>query len=190
MSSKKKCSVIESQLLEYFSNPSDEIPAEIQQHLASCKLCNSEFENMSKAMTIIKEASIESIEVPDYLLNNIETMLDNTEQAMVHNPVSSGTRNRLMIEYTYISILAISVWLTLALGQPMAIAWLSTNGFELSEPILREYGLFILFFLIGGFTALISSPLLIRQEKNKLSESERPTAFKRFFSSYLNLFVC
>lgn len=190
MNNQKKCSKIESQLIEYFSNVPDEIPFEIKSHIETCETCKIEFQGMQQALTILNDNNMHAIDVPDHLLISIESQLEEVEQARVHESIFSGTRNILMMEYTYISLLAITVWVALLLGQPLVVSWLQTYGLSSSEPILNDYGLFILFFIVGGFIALISSPLLIKMECDTQTDSRSQSLFKRFFSSNLSIFFC
>lgn len=189
MNKKPECVELQSRLVEYFSDPPKKVPEEILEHLSHCPRCQEEFEQTRLTLLSLREEANEILVLPDHLLTRIETRLDQTPQA--HRPVRKSTkqRNILILQYAYLSTMAIFIWLSLMLIQPIFNDWLLANELSVNLPLIAEYGLFILFFAAGGVFAAISSPLIIRNSKANLPTGEKTGIFRRLFSG-LRLFAC
>ncbi|MFZ5949194.1 MAG: hypothetical protein ACOYXC_00695 [Candidatus Rifleibacteriota bacterium] len=189
MNRKPECVEMQSRLVEHFSEPPGEVPEDIARHLANCDICRNDFEQMQQALETIR-SDREIVEaVPVHLLAAIETEINQTPQLERQFVKSSLQRNLLILQYSYLASMAVIIWLSIMLIQPIFNDWLSANQLPITLPLLAEYGLFILFFAAGGIFAAISSPLIIQNRKANLPGHEKVSLFRRFFSG-LRMFAC
>jgi hypothetical protein len=190
MNKKEKCLIIQSQMADYFGNQPERLPDDLAEHLKTCSDCKIEFDALSATLDQVKSIELTEEVVPDHLLSSIENQLDSTEQIRVFDPNFVWARNKLMLQYAYLAGLAVTIWVSLLIGQPMFINWLTAQGLMINHQIFLDYGLFITFFGIGGFAALLSTPLLLGNNKKLDPPAKKNGFFKRFFSGNLRLFAC
>jgi hypothetical protein len=189
MNRNNECVELQSRMIEHFSDTKKPLPDEVKKHLEVCSECRKEYEQMHKALTLLHESSGKLEQVPEHLFAEIEFRLDTVDQFKPSYVSSNKSRNLLILQYSYLATMAIIIWFSLLLTQPMFNNWLET--LELIEllPVVQEYSLFILFFAVGGLFALISSPLIIKTKINKEAGPARGF-LRRMFSSGLRIFAC
>ena len=190
MNKKPECVELQSHMVEYFSEPSVDVPAEIRDHLQSCKDCKAEFEQICQTLEMLEKDRAIFEEVPAHLLSEIESKIEDTPQ--LHGSVlkSSRQRNLMILQYSYLSAMAVIIWMSILMYQPLFNDWLLANELMTYLPVLlAEYGLFALFFAAGGIFAAISSPLIIKSTRISLHVPEKSGFFRRLFSG-LRLFAC
>jgi hypothetical protein len=190
MNKKEKCLKIQSQMADYFGNQPERLPDDLAEHLKICSDCKVEFDALSATLDQVKAIEFAPEEVPAHLLDSIENQLDSTEQVGVFDPNFVWSRNRLMLQYAYVAGLAVTIWISLLIGQPMFITWLKAQGLMINHHLFVDYGLFIMFFGIGGFAALLSTPLLLKNNKKLETPTKKNGFIKRFLSGNLRLFAC
>lgn len=189
MNRKPECVQLQSRLVDFFSDPAEPVPEEISQHLNQCEQCRIEFEQMKEALELVKQGETVMETVPEHLLAQINDKLGHTAQMPKPVLTSNHQRNMLILQYSYLSLMAVIIWFSIMLIQPLFNNWLQNNELVMSMPILAEYGLFIFFFAAGGIFAAISSPLLIRKTNANLPVGEKSSYFRRLFSG-LSIFAC
>ncbi len=189
MNKKPECVELQSRLVEYFSDPPGQIPEEIESHLKQCATCRIEFEQTCHALELLKENAAEPEPVPEHLYAQLEAKIERCPQA--YRPASQSTwqRNVLILQYSYLATMAVIIWFSLMLGQPLLNDWLVANDLLVSLPILAEYGIFILFFAVGGVFAAVSSPLIIRNNRPFSVNSTKAGFLRRLFAG-LRMFAC
>ncbi|NLI76842.1 MAG: zf-HC2 domain-containing protein [Candidatus Riflebacteria bacterium] len=74
-------------------------------------------------------------------------------------PLSLGWR---LVNYSYLLVLAICLYAGLASWQPHFLEVAGLVGLPVDSWLVAEYGIFLLFYAVGGFTALLAAPLLIK----------------------------
>jgi hypothetical protein len=190
MNRKPECVELQSRMVEYFSEPTEVLPQEIERHIESCPDCQLEFKQMQQTLHLIQDAAKLPEEVPEQLLEQIEAKLDTVKQLKPEYAQSNKARNILILQYSYLASMAVIIWLTLLLTQPIFNSWLAINEFACSMPVLEDYSLFIAFFIAGGIFALISSPLIIKTSDRQTLSKKKSGFFRRIFSSGLRLFAC
>lgn len=190
MNKKTECVELQSRMLEFFANPQADVPEGIETHLETCPECKLEFTQMTQALELIKDSADLYEDVPEALLESVEAKLESTEQLKPALKKSNKSRNILILQYSYLSSMAVIIWLSILLIQPMFISWLAENGLTSASPILVEYGLFLAFFATGGLFALISSPLIIKTARKHSRIEKKYGFFRRLFSSGLRIFAC
>lgn len=190
MNKKPECVDLQSRMVEYFSSPPDKLPEDIERHLTTCPECKLEFTQMNEALLLIRDSANRYEEVPEHLLASIEAELDHTEQLRPVVRKSNQARNILILQYSYLASMAVIIWLSILLIQPMFASWLTANDLISASPFLDEYGLFLAFFAAGGIFALISSPLIIKTAARNSGPDKKYGFFRRLFSSGLRMFAC
>lgn len=190
MNKKPECVEFESRLVDYFSNPPPSVPGDIAEHLAGCELCKNEFIEMQKVLELVVSEKQSCESVPEHLLAGIEARIDAEPQKQpgrIRN--KNRQRNIMILQYSYLASMAVIIWMSLLLIQPLFNDWLTANELLPAISIVAEYGLFLLFFAAGGLFAAISSPLIIKNSRANLPEPGKTTVFRRLFGS-LRLFAC
>lgn len=190
MTRKPECVELQSRMVEFFSDQSDQVPPEIEKHLATCPECQLEFAQLRQVLHELRENATLSETVPEHLLSAVESRLDATEQVKPADRKSTKARNVLILQYSYLASLTVIIWLTLLHAQPMLNSWLTANNLLSALPVVDEYGLFLAFFAAGGIFALISSPLIIKTSTTRPDAGKRGGFFTRLFSGGLRIFAC
>jgi len=191
MKKSPECVELQSCMLEYFSNPDDLLLKEIDKHLLKCAICKKEFEELKHTLTELEKSAADCSEnVPDGLLASIEDRLDSVEQVHRSEQSEIRVRSALMLQYSYLTLMSVIIWLTLLFAQPFLSEWLSHRSLLTAVPLIDEYGLFMVFFVIGGLFALLSSPILIRTALKQGSAEKSEKFFTRFFSTGIRFFAC
>ena len=189
MNKKPECVELQSRLVEYFSDPPEQVPEEIECHLKNCEACRIEFEQTRHALELLKEDASAVAAVPEHLFAQIEERIEQCPQAFRPASKSTWQRNILILQYSYLATMAVIIWFSLMLGQPILNDWLIANELLVSLPLLAEYGIFILFFAVGGIFAAVSSPLIIRNNRPFTVNSTRAGFLRRLFTG-LRMFAC
>ena len=190
MKRKTECIELQSRMVEYFADPPRQIPDVIEKHLSECEECRLEFMQMQQVMTHLTDASCVCEAVPTHLLDVVESRLDSVEQLRPAVRNYSRARNMLILQYSYLSVMAIIIWLSLMLIQPMLTGWLAENELASSLVFLNEYGLFLMFFVAGGLFALVSSPLIIKTALRQPAGEKKFNLLRRLFSVGMRTFAC
>ncbi len=74
-------------------------------------------------------------------------------------PLSLGWR---LVNYSYLLVLAICLYAGLASCQPHFLEAAALLGLPVDSWLVADYGIFLLFYAVGGFSALLAAPLLIK----------------------------
>ncbi len=190
MNKKHECAELQSRMIDHFSESDAPLEPEVKAHLAACPGCKQEYEQMQTTLQLIHIGADEPTELPDHLLGEIEERLDSVPQLKPEFTSSHQKRNMLILQYSYLATLAIIIWFSLLLSQPLFNNWLEAYEVVNKLPILQDYSLFIAFFAAGGLFALISSPLIIKTTIDYDAKPGRGGILRRIFSGSLRLFAC
>lgn len=191
MKKNPECVELQSRMLEYFSNPDDSVRIEIELHSQNCEVCQKEFNELKLTLAELhNSASSDMTVVPEHLLSSIESNLDSTGQLQKPEQMVSRIRNTLMLQYSYLMFMSVVIWLTLLYAQPFMNDWLKNQSLLTAVPLIDEYGLFILFFAVGGLFAMLSSPLIIRTALKKGPDDNVEKFSFRSFTSGIRFFAC
>lgn len=186
-----ECVELQSRMLDYFSEADASALCEIEKHCQNCQICAAEFEQINSALTRLQTSS-ENLNdaVPGHLLAVIEARLDSVEQFRPAESEEISIRSALMLQYSFLSLMAVIIWLTLLFAQPFISELMSTHSLLTAIPLIDEYGLFMVFFIAGGLFAMLSSPILIRSALKKDSDEKNQKLSTRFFSTGIRFFAC
>jgi len=189
MKRKTECVELQSRMVEYFADPPRQVPDAIAAHLKECEECRNEFEQMQQVMEHLEKASTIDEALPAHLLSAVESRLDTVTQLRpaVRN---SRARNMLILQYSYLAAMAVIIWLSLMLIQPLLTGWLAENELVSSMAFLNDYGLFLMFFVAGGLFALVSSPLIIKTALRQPDGEKKFNLLRRLFSVGMRTFAC
>ncbi len=140
--------------------------AVLEAHLRDCPACRAEYDASLEVLGRLREAAGPDPAVPDELWETLERRLaDQPQEAPRRMAAASDSQLGLALaQYAYIVLLGMGIWVALVMGQPlftelaMKCRWLSDHW------LILEYGLFILFFSLGGFVAILAAPILIHVE--------------------------
>ncbi|MBU1106202.1 MAG: hypothetical protein KKB51_05990 [Candidatus Riflebacteria bacterium] len=190
MKKKTECVELQSRMVEYFASPTEQIPDEIEAHLKGCAECRLEFTQLSQVLKSIEDSAEVYEVVPEHLRIAIEAELDSVQQLIPAVSRPNKVRNLLILQYSYLASMAVIIWLSLLLIQPMLTVWLVENGMVSSFAVLDDYSLFIAFFAAGGIFALISSPLLIKTAMRRSTDEKKFSLLRRLFSFGNRTFAC
>ncbi|PKL46313.1 MAG: hypothetical protein CVV42_16835 [Candidatus Riflebacteria bacterium HGW-Riflebacteria-2] len=190
MKRKTECVELQSRMVEYFADPPRQIPAAIAEHLKDCEECQLEFAQMQKVLTHLEDASEIYEAVPEHLFSGVESQLDSVQQLRPAIQSAGRIRNLLILQYSYLSAMAVIIWLSLLLVQPMLTGWLAENELVSSLAFLNDYGLFLIFFAAGGLFAMISSPLIIKTALRQPAGEKKFNLLRRLFSVGMRTFAC
>jgi hypothetical protein len=190
MKNKNECVELQSRMVEYFAGPPERVPEAIEQHLADCEECRLEFSQLNQVLGGIKESADKYEQVPEHLFDAVEARLDATEQLRPAVNRLPRLRNQLILQYSYLATMAVIIWLTLLLAQPVLTGWLIENDMMSSFVILDDYGVFIAFFITGGIFAMICAPLLIKTAMRRSDSGKKFNFLRWLFSAGLRTFAC
>ena len=190
MKKKTECVELQSRMVDYFASPTEQIPVEIEAHLKDCAECRLEFTQLSQVLKSIEDSAEDYDVVPEHLLSEIEAELDSVQQLRPAVNRPNQIRNLLILQYSYLASMAVIIWLSLLLVQPMLTGWLIENGMVSSFAVLDDYSLFIAFFAAGGIFALVSSPLLIKTSLRSSTGDRKFSLLRRLFSFGVRTFAC
>lgn len=166
MIEKPSCTDIKGFMAEALSADVPRPCAVLDAHLRDCPACRAEYDASLALLGRLREAAGSDPVVPDALWNDIERRLDDQPQELPRR-LAAASESQLglaLAQYAYIVLLGMGIWVSLAMGQPfftevaMKCQWLPDNW------LVLEYGLFILFFSLGGFVAILAAPILIHAE--------------------------
>ncbi len=190
MKRKTECVELQSRMVEYFADPPQQMPDAIASHLRECQDCRLEFDQMRQVMEHLESAASVDEAVPVHLLAGVESRLDSVQQLRPAVRSVGRTRNMLILQYSFLSAMAVVIWLALMLVQPMLTGWLADNQLISSLAFLNEYGLFLLFFAAGGLFAMVSSPLIIKTALRQPDGEKKFNLLRRLFSFGMRTFAC
>ncbi|PKL43168.1 MAG: hypothetical protein CVV41_10640 [Candidatus Riflebacteria bacterium HGW-Riflebacteria-1] len=190
MKKKTECVELQSRMVEYFANPPTQVPDEMASHVRDCAECHREFAELQQVLKGIHDSAEVYEAVPQHLLAAVETRLDSVQQLRPAVQSQPRERNLLILQYSYLASLAVIIWLSMMLIQPMLTVWLSENGLVSSFTVLDEYGLFLAFFAAGGLFAMISSPLIIKTAVRRSNNEKKFSILRWLFSTSIRTFAC
>ncbi|NLF95271.1 MAG: hypothetical protein GX569_00950 [Candidatus Riflebacteria bacterium] len=190
MKRKTECVELQSRMVEYFADPPQQLPVDIAAHLKDCETCQLEFAQMQQVLAKLEAGAGDYEAVPEHLLAGIENRLDSVQQLKPAVRSVGRTRNLLILQYSFLSAMAVIIWLALMLVQPMLTGWLAENELISSLAFLNEYGLFLIFFAAGGLFAMVSSPLIIKTALRQPDGEKKFNLLRRLFSFGMRTFAC
>jgi len=140
--------------------------AALEAHLQECPACRAEYDGSLELLGRLRATAGPDPAVPDELWETLERRLSDQPQEVPRRmaATSDSQLGLALAQYAYIVLLGMGIWVSLVMGQPlfteaaMKCRWLSDNW------LILEYGLFILFFSLGGFVAILAAPILIHVE--------------------------
>lgn len=140
--------------------------AVLEAHLRDCPNCRAEYDASLELLGRLRETAGPDPAVPDELWETLERRLADQPQEPPRRMVaaSDSQLGLALAQYAYIVLVGMGIWVSLVMGQPLftevalKYRWLSDNW------LILEYGLFILFFSLGGFVAILAAPILIHVE--------------------------
>ena len=190
MKKKTECVELQSRMVEYFASPPVQVPDEMERHFIDCAECRREFAELQQVLKGIHDSAEIYEAVPQHLLATVEDRLDSVQQLRPAVQSQPRERNLLILQYSYLASLAVIIWLSLMMVQPMLTVWLSENGLVSSFAVLDDYGLFLAFFAAGGLFAMISSPLIIKTAVRRSRNEKKFSILRWLFSTGIRTFAC
>ncbi|MBF0501869.1 MAG: hypothetical protein HQM09_17155 [Candidatus Riflebacteria bacterium] len=163
----------------------------LMRHLDACAACKREYEEISSSLTTIR--SIRKIDpVPSPLFEEAleKRIVDVQQESPVLLQIDLSTKQLLIAQYTYVTLLGIGLWISLAYGQPLFLQLTSWSGFSSPEWFSSEYGLFIFFFTFGGFSAILAVPILVHACRGEISQNAWLFKIFRFVHGNLRMMAC
>jgi len=181
------------QLSEPANGPVDPV---LQRHFEECSNCRGEYERLAQILGFLAEIPRENIQPSEEAWEALEKRVAATKQAVPEDRLwkdfrfdfhwipKLSPRGILIVQYVYIVCLGIGVWLSLAFGQPLFLGFTQEYGFQSPGWLIEEFGIFLLFLLLGSFTAVIAAPILIPQG---FSKGGGNVFFKKLFGLFCDL---
>lgn len=159
-------------------------------HLAQCGECRDAYQELSSTLGDLKEASFETKKPTARLWETIEARLAETPQEQPRFIPVLSSRDVLMAQYSYLVLLGSILFYALVHGQPLFLEVMSFYGISVSNWVLVEYGLLVLFLGLGGFTAMLAVPILVHAEFGKSQGKSLLSRLISMFSGNIRLIAC
>ncbi len=180
MSSNFPCDHARSLMSEAFSSELLISNHDLRTHLESCPSCKKEFEEILEALEGMEKIQIQNPVPSAGLWEKLEKQIIITEQ---EKPATSwfdlSSKHLFISQYSYITTLGVGLWLSLLYGQPIFHEVIQGFGLPSPEWLFSEYTLFVIFFSLGGFSAIIAAPILVHSGNGK-GNNMNPGAWGNF----------
>jgi hypothetical protein len=156
-------------------------------HLNHCPDCRQLLAELTATHELLAATRDPLPVIPDQLWDRLTPQLAATpqEKHRAAPPLASSGADSppLLLQYTYLVVLGMTVWAGLVYGQPVFTAMLTNLGWNLPHWFLIEYGLFIVFFTTGGFFAILAAPILLAATDGDQTGNAAGGFFRRLLRS-------
>jgi len=166
MTEKPTCTEIKGFMAEALAADEPRPCPVLEAHLRDCPACRADYEESLAVLGSLRAERGPDPVVPDALWAGIEARLDHRPQETPRRPAaaSDGHLGLALAQYAYVILLGIGLWVALVNGQPLFTEAALKCQCLPDNWLILEYGLFILFFALGGFVAILAAPILIHAE--------------------------